>query len=136
MPHIFYNIVCLLEKKHPLELCKNMTNGGSVNQQDIDDVQKSVANLEILNSILPILLTTIFCLFLGAWSDTHGRKPFLVMPFVASCAMLLIYMINYALFYELNVYHLLWVGALGLSSGKEVIKVAIFGYVGNPSTHD
>ena len=108
-----------------------MTNGGSVNQEDVDNVQKMVADLEIYNSILPILLTTIFCLFLGAWSDTHGRKQILVIPFVTSCAMLLIYTINYALFYDLNVYHLLWVSALGLTSGKEVIKVAVFGYLGN-----
>ena len=109
-----------------------MTDGGSVNQDDMDNVQKRVASLEIIDSILPVIPTTIVCLFLGAWSDVHGRKPILVASLFSSVAMLSIYTINYALFYELNVYHLFWVSGLGFSSGKDVIKIAMFGYIGIP----
>ena len=107
-----------------------MTDCGSVNQDDMDNVQKRVASLEIIDSILPVIPTTIVCLFLGAWSDVHGRKPILVASFLSSVAMLSIYTINYALFYELNVYHLFWVSGLGFSSGKDIIKIAMFGYIG------
>ena len=120
------------EKKHPIQQCKNMTNGGFGNQDDIDNVQKQVADLEVISSILPILPAAIFCLFLGAWSDSHGRKQILIISFVASSAMQILYMINYTFFYELNVYHLLWVDGFGLSQGKEVIKIGLIGYIGNP----
>ena len=108
-----------------------MTNGGSANEEDVENVQKMVADLEIYNSILPILPATIFCLFVGAWSDTHGRKLILIISFLMRSAMLLIYTINYALFYDLNVYHLLWVGAFGLCSAGDVMIIAVFGYLGN-----
>ena len=108
-----------------------MTNGGFVTQDIVDNVQKTVTNLEIWDSILPILPTTIYCLFLGAWSDAHGRKPVFVAAFIAGCAMSLVYTINYTFFDELNVYHLLWVGAFGFSTGKVIFKIAMFGYIGN-----
>ena len=104
-----------------------MTDGGTVNHDDMDNVHKRVASLEIIDSILAVIPTTIVCLFLGAWSDVHGRKPIFVVSFLSSVAMLSIYTINYALFYELNVYHLFWVSGLGFSSGKDVIKIAMFG---------
>ena len=107
-----------------------MTDGGTVNQDNIDNVQKRVATLEIIDSILPVIPTTIVCLFLGAWSDVHGRKPILVASFLCSVAMISIYTINYAFFFELNVYHLFWVSGLGFSSGKDIIKIAMFGYIG------
>ena len=127
---LFFYIVCIQEKNFPLEICKNMTDGGSVNQDNIDNVQKRAATLEIIDSILPVIPTTIVCLFLGAWSDVHGRKPILVASFLCSVAMLSIYTINYAFFFELNVYHLFWVSGLGFSSGKDIIKIAMFGYIG------
>ena len=127
---LLFHIVCILEKSFPLEICKNMTDGGSVNQDDMDNVHKRVASLEIIDSILPVIPTTIVCLFLGAWSDVHGRKPILVASFLSSVAMLSIYTINYAFFYELNVYNLFWVSGLGFSSGKDIIKIAMYGYIG------
>ena len=108
-----------------------MTNGGFVSQDLVDNVQKIVTNLEIWDSILPILPTTIFCLFLGVWSDANGRKPVFLAAFIAGFAMSLVYAINYTFFDELNIYHLLWVGALGLSTGKVIIKIGLFGYIGN-----
>ena len=127
----FVNLVCLLEKGYSHSICTNMTNGAVVCQDMIDNVQKIVTNLEIWDSILPILPTTIFCLFLGVWSDANGRKPVFLAAFIAGLAMSLVYAINYTFFHELNVYHLLWVGALGLSTGKVIIKIALFGYIGN-----
>ena len=72
-----FHIVCILEKNFPLEICKSMTDGGSVNQDNIDNVQKRVATLEIIDSILPVIPTTIVCLFLGARSDYTVENLFL-----------------------------------------------------------
>ena len=129
----FYNIVCILEKKFSSAVCKNMTNGGFVDQDDVDNVQKSVADLEIYDLVLQVLPATIVCLFLGAWSDIHGRKPILVALCIMACFKSLIYTINYTLFYEMNIYHLLWVSALGLSmdTSRLVVKIPLFGYIGN-----
>ena len=57
---ILYYIVCILEKKFSSSVCKNMTNGGSFNQDDVDTVQKSVADLEIYDLILQVLQVRVF----------------------------------------------------------------------------
>ena len=107
-----------------------MTNGDFVNQINIDNVQKRVADLEVYNAIIPVLPTAIFCLFLGAWSDAHGRKPIIVIPFVSSIAMEIIHMLNYAFIAEMNIYHLLWDGVLGSFSDR-VIQLILNVYIGN-----
>ena len=107
-----------------------MTNGGFGNQDDIDNVHKRVTDLEVYNSIIPVLPLAIIFLFLGAWSDAHGRKPILVISFVASSVMVVIHMLSYGFLYEMNVYFLLWDGVLGSFSGR-VIQVPLVGYIGN-----
>ena len=51
---------------------------GEVNDTVKTDVQGRVAELEMYDGILISLPSIFFCLFVGAWSDYHGRKLLLV----------------------------------------------------------
>jgi MFS family permease len=129
---MFYNLVCLLDKKYPEEVCYNMTHGLSLdNDTYLEEVQKTVTDLEIYDGILVALPSVIFCLFLGAWSDTHGRKYILVLPFVGNFVAFVAYMINYAFFDELGIYHLLWGSTVGMFGGYIGLNIALYGYIGN-----
>ncbi|XP_053614454.1 probable peptidoglycan muropeptide transporter SLC46 [Plodia interpunctella] len=44
------------------------------------DVQKYVTYVGTVKEIFEYLGPAILCLFLGVWSDTHGRKPLIVWP--------------------------------------------------------
>ena len=45
-------------------------------------VQPHIATLLVLKSSIETLFPTILCLFLGPWSDSNGRKPLLIVPFI------------------------------------------------------
>ena len=107
-----------------------MTHGLSVEKDYKDDVQKRVADLEVYDGIIVALPSVVFCLFLGAWSDTHGRKLVLILPFVGNFVAFAAYMINYAFFYELGIYHLLWGSTVGMFGGYIGLNIALYGYIG------
>ena len=123
--------VCVLDKKYPEEVCYNMTHGLSVDDDYVEEVQKTVADLEVYDGILVALPSVIFCLFLGTWSDTHGRRIILVLPFVGNFVAFVAYMINYAFFDELGIYHLLWGSTVGMFGGYIGLNIALYGYIGN-----
>ena len=110
-----------------------MTHGLPVDDDYIDNVQKKVADLEVYDGILVALPSVVFCLFLGAWSDTHGRKIILILPFIGNFVAFVAYMINYAFFYELGIYHLLWGSTVGMFGGYIGLNIALYGYIGRAS---
>ena len=120
----------MLDKNYPKEVCHNMTHGLPVEDDFTENVQKRVADLEVYDGILVALPSVIFCLFLGAWSDTHGRKIILIIPFVGNFIAFVALMINYAFFYELATYHLLWGSTVGLFGGYIGLNIALYGYIG------
>ena len=113
-----------------------MTHGLSVADDYVESVQQVVTNLEVYDGILVALPSVIFCLFLGAWSDTHGRKIILILPFVGNFVAFIAYMINYAFFYELGIYHLLWGSSVGLFGGYIGLNIALYGYIGKENEND
>ena len=112
-----------------------MTHGFSVEDDYVQEVQKVVADLEVYDGILVALPSVIFCLFLGAWSDTHGRKIILILPFLGNFVAFIAYMVNYAFFYELGTYHLLWGSSVGLFGGYIGLNIALYGYIGKLMKH-
>lgn len=57
-------------------------------------VQSYVSNLNIYNTIINCVPSTLFVLFLGPWSDTYGRKPLMILSIVGYVLSTLIYMAN------------------------------------------
>lgn len=46
------------------------------------DVQREASRLGMYSSIIENLPKILFVLFLGSWSDKHGRKIPLILPFI------------------------------------------------------
>ena len=66
--------VCRLDMRYDNETCYNMTHSGrTYNQSAYSEVKAVTTNLEVYDGILVALPSVIFCLFLGSWSDAHGR---------------------------------------------------------------
>ena len=66
--------ICLLNLKYSDESCYNLTHGLPVDKNVTDTVQSQAANIEVWDGILVALPAVIFSLFVGAWSDSNGRK--------------------------------------------------------------
>ena len=76
----------------------------------------------------------IFCLFVGAWSDAHGRKLLLIIPFIGNLLSFVAYIINYHYFYELSSTHLLWGSVVGLFGSYICLNLGLYGYLSDVTT--
>lgn len=81
------------------------------------------------DGILVTLPAAFFCLFVGNWSDYHGRKWLLILPFVGNILSYVAYILNYYFFEELGTDHLLWGSVLGLFGAYQCLNMGLFGYV-------
>lgn len=119
--------------KYPEEFCYNLTHGLQTNKNLSDSVQNEAANLEVVDGILLALPAVIFSLFVGAWSDSNGRKAVLVIPFIGNILSFLIYIANYY-FFEIDPLHLLWGSVAGVTGGYVCLNIGLYGYVSDVST--
>ncbi len=89
------------------QLIRNMMMNGTLRQQNgqknlsgiglklVNAVQIYVAQLETYMAIITNIPSIFFILFLGPWSDKHGRKPLLIVPMIGFIVATLIHMLNY-----------------------------------------
>ncbi|RXG58405.1 Solute carrier family 46 member 3 [Armadillidium vulgare] len=70
--------VCIIKYNYSTEICNNLSN--YKNEQM--DVQREASRLGMYSSIIENLPKILFVLFLGSWSDKHGRKIPLILPFI------------------------------------------------------
>ena len=73
----------------------------------VDKVQSQVATLNIWGSLINTFPSIFFVLFLGPWSDKHGRKPLLVIPLSGAMLTTGIFMLIYYLGQKLSPEYLL-----------------------------
>lgn len=60
-----------------------------------EEAQKYTTIVTMIRSMIEAIFPAVLSLFLGVWSDTHGRKPLLVLPlFGKVCIKVLIIYIN------------------------------------------
>ncbi len=74
---------------------KNQSEDNVTDSTLADRVQSYVSGLNIYNSIINCVPSIFFVLFLGPWSDAHGRKPLMILPTAGGCLSTLIFMANY-----------------------------------------
>lgn len=134
--NLFLDKVCLMDAKYPADFCYNLTHGGSVDKNMSSHVQSRVADLEVIDGVLVALPAVIFCLFVGAWSDTHGRKPVLILPFIGNILSFLAYMANYYWMEELSSNHLLWGSIMGATGQYVCLNIGLYGYVSDVTTSE
>ena len=61
----------------------------------IDEVQRYVTGLDIYIALINNVPSIFFILFLGPWSDKHGRKPLMIVPIAGHILSILVIILNY-----------------------------------------
>jgi len=110
-------------------ICTNYTRHGEVEDDVKEAVQDRVADLELWDGVLVALPSAFFCLFVGNWSDFHGRKLLLILPFIGNIVSYLAYMLNYYFFYEMATGWLLLGSVVGVSGAYQCLNMGLYGYV-------
>ncbi len=88
-----------------------------------------MAELELWDGVIVALPSAFFCVFVGKWSDYHGRKLLLILPFLGNIFSYLMYMLNYYFFEELSSGWLLLGSLVGLTGGYQCLNMGLYGYV-------
>ena len=65
------------------------------NSQLIKQIQRYVSNLNIYGSLIEHIPSMFFVLFIGPFSDKHGRKILMIVPLIGKSLSTLINMANY-----------------------------------------
>ena len=127
--NLFILKVCRLDLNYSEAICLNYTENGEAEDDVKEAVQDRVAELELWDGVLVALPSAFFCAFVGNWSDYHGRKLLLALPFAGNILSYLAYMLNYWLFYELSTGWLLLGSVVGLTGAYQCLNMGLYGYV-------
>lgn len=77
---------CRVNLGYENAICNAMSirNASGYSEMEERSVQKLVASMNAYKSIVQSIIPSLFLLFMGSWSDRHGRrKPFILLPVVA-----------------------------------------------------
>lgn len=79
--NVTLNRSCIHALGYTKEECKVFLSLEKKNETDLEqEVQKYVTTLSMVRSVIEGVVPAVLALFVGGWSDTHGRKPLLVWP--------------------------------------------------------
>ena len=129
-PNLFLYKVCRLHFNMSADLCdtKNQTIQVASKHNHswlIDDVQRYVSSLDIYIALINNVPSIIFILFLGPWSDKHGRKPLMIAPVSGYILSILILILNYFMESWPAEYLLFANIPIGLTGGNTALLMAI-----------
>ncbi|XP_042208942.1 solute carrier family 46 member 3-like isoform X2 [Homarus americanus] len=117
------------------KVCREQHNEPAIcaNLSSYPDKQASVQQVVTIINMYSSLMTNIpavfFVLFLGSWSDIHGRKIPMIVPLVGNCLATMLYLVN-ALWIELpSMYILLTAVPQALTGGFITLLMAAYSYM-------
>ncbi|XP_042212999.1 solute carrier family 46 member 3-like [Homarus americanus] len=113
------------EQQNDTEICANLTSRAEENAA----AQKVVSTIKMYERLLTGIPTVIFILFLGSWSDKHGRKIPMILPLFGNFLSTLIIMIN-AYWIELPAMYILFASIpISLTGGTITYFMACYAYM-------
>lgn len=73
---------CIHALNHPESECKGFLSVDRTNETISleTEVQRLTAFVTTAKSVTEAVVPAFLCMFLGAWSDKHGRKPLIIWP--------------------------------------------------------
>jgi hypothetical protein len=75
---------CLYQLSYSKEVCSNLDSPANLNAEIA--VQKLASRYDLYDAIVRNVVPIFFILFVGDWSDKHGRRPMILFCFCATIA--------------------------------------------------
>ncbi|KAK7067957.1 hypothetical protein SK128_009716, partial [Halocaridina rubra] len=123
---------CKIQLNYSNEICVHLDSGNYTAQQD--EVQKLSNTYQLYSTWVEYALAMLIVLFLGTWSDVHGRKLPVIAPLVGSSLKALGLLIN-AYFWSLKPFFIvLSYIPYGLCGGTMTIYMATYAFIGDDSS--
>ncbi|XP_065577143.1 proton-coupled folate transporter-like isoform X3 [Artemia franciscana] len=88
---LVYKKVCQSRPSLTLEDCQDLSSLNNTSEMEI--IQKNSSHWILISTVSLTIPSIIVCNFLGAYSDTHGRKLPLVLPSVGIILSSIVYMV-------------------------------------------
>ena len=130
VPNMYLDMVCQVNFGNSREVCADEKH---VVDEDghllVDRVQSYVSTLNIYGSLINTIPSIFFVLFLGPWSDKHGRKPLMIVPLVGAMLSTCIFTLIYYLGNDLTAEYLLFAEVpVSLLGGQSTLNLAFLRY--------
>ncbi|CAG0886398.1 unnamed protein product [Darwinula stevensoni] len=128
--------VCKNDLNYTDAICENMTHGGlDENSEYQNNVQKETARFNVYKSVVENLVPFFFVLFLGPWSDKHGRKVPLVLSVLGTLLSQVGALVN-SIFMHWPKEYLFLMGSLPYSfgGGSMCLFMMLFTYISDTSS--
>ncbi|XP_028031101.1 proton-coupled folate transporter-like [Bombyx mandarina] len=122
---------CLHSLNHPDSVCKVFLALDKTNQTDEleKEVQRYATVVNTVRSIIEAVAPAVLSLFMGVWSDTHGRKPLVVWPLLGM-AMTGMMLVVYSTMNDLGPWWLIVTAVpYSLTGGMIILFTGAFCYV-------
>ncbi|XP_059060801.1 proton-coupled folate transporter-like isoform X1 [Achroia grisella] len=122
---------CVHSLNHDVDECRGFLSPVQTNETNHleEEVQKYVTYVSTVITVIESLGPAFLSLFLGVWSDTHGRKPLIVWP-LFGLAITGILIVVYALLHNLGPWwYTLAVIPLSMSGGFTVLFTGAMCYI-------
>lgn len=101
-----------------------------------EESQKYATIVTMIRSIIEAVCPAILSLFLGVWSDTHGRKPLVVWPLLGM-SMTAISVVIYSIWLDLGPWwYILTAVPISLCGGLTAIFTGSFSYISDITTNN
>ena len=128
--------VCKNDLNYTDAICENLTHGGiDGNSVYQSNVQKETARFNVYKSVIENLVPFFFVLFLGPWSDKHGRKVPLVLSVLGTLLSQVGALIN-SIYMHWPKEYLFLMGSLPYSfgGGSMCLFMMLFAYISDTSS--
>ncbi|KAL0820576.1 hypothetical protein ABMA28_006421 [Loxostege sticticalis] len=127
---------CVHSLNHTVEECRFFLAPERTNETTKleEEVQKYATFVQTVKIVIESIGPAILSMFLGVWSDTHGRKPLVVWPLLG-VAMSSILVVIYSMMEHLGPWwFVLTAIPFGLTGGFSVIFTGAFCYISDITT--
>ncbi|XP_068086482.1 probable peptidoglycan muropeptide transporter SLC46 isoform X3 [Anabrus simplex] len=129
---------CYVNLAYSPEVCAALTARQTANYTEEEtNVQQLVAGMTVWKTIVQSAIPSAMMLFLGSWSDRHGkRKPLMLMPIIGEFLSCMGFIACTYFFYELPMEVAGVVESLfpSITGGWFTMFMAVFSYVGDITT--
>lgn len=130
---------CRVNYRFDEEICDALSarNKSGYTEADEQAVQKLVATINAYKNVIQSIVPSFLLIFLGAWSDKHGRrKPCIMMPLLGETVTIIAFLCSVYFFYQLPVEFNCFFEAVppAVTGGWFAMFMGVFSYISGVSS--